>query len=207
VLAGAGTCLLLLAGAPAQAYPLVEPDEVVTGQGDDVTVRVLLNDSTDDFMAPLRVESVLLGPGVPGSDGYVTSGRRSLVLPGTGTFVVLAGGLVRFVPDPRFVGHVEPIRYSVQDAAGARAGAFLRIEVRRARIDPAVEPGIQAVIDGRIWREIGANAPRDNPWPPAAMTELPRTGPAGVPVAWAGGALLAVGLVLRAVPARRPVHR
>lgn len=205
MLAGAVTCLLLPA-APAHAYPLVTPDDVVTHQGADVTVRVLANDGSSDFLAPLQEESVLLDTGVPGSQGFVTSGRRSLVLPGTGAFHVLAGGIVRFVPEPSFVGRVEPIRYSVQDAGGARAGAFLRVDVRRFEVDPAVEPAIQAVIDGRIWREIGANANRDDPWPPA-MTQLPRTGRADASLAWSGGLLLAAGLALRAVPARRPVHR
>ena len=198
---------MLLPTGAAHAYPVVTPDDAVTRQGDDVTVRVLVNDHTSDFMAPLLVESVLLGTGVPGSEGFVTSGRRSLVLPGTGTFHVLAGGSVRFFPQPSFVGEVEPIRYSVQDAGGERAGAFLRVEVLRSQVDPGVEPAIQAVIDGRIWREIGVNGMRDRPWPAEAVTELPRTGRDDARLAAAGAALVAVGLALRAVPARRPVHR
>jgi hypothetical protein len=94
----------------------------------------------------------------------------------------------------------------LQDAAGDRAGAFLRIDVVRFEVDPGVEPAIQAVIDNRRWREIGANGTRNAPRATEAPAELARTGTRSG-LALVGAALLAAGVGLRVVPARRPVHR
>lgn len=216
---------LLIAGvivlgpaAGAAAFPVLAADDAVTTQGVAVTVRVLRNDSTDDSTRPLLPDSVRLGAGVPGSRAVVGSGRRTLDLPGVGTYQVLAGGSVRFTPDPEFVGDPEPVRYSVQDVGGARVGEYLRVRVVAApQVDPTTEAQVQAAIDG----DVGASGSRTAPPPPEVAfapqvaggtgigaAELPRTGLTGsAPAAWVGVLLVLVGALLRRLPAQRPVHR
>lgn len=229
--------LVLVPAAGSSASPLLAGDDVVTTAGMAVTVPVLRNDTTDDSTRPLLTDSVRLGAGFPGSEAVVGSGRRALDLPGVGTYQVLAGGSVRFTPDPDFVGDPEPVRYSVQDVGGARAGEYLRVRVLPAPVvDPRTEPAVQAAIDGVV----GARGLRTAPQPPEPALErgiavdvagtgdgpeartgdgdartgepvggeLPRTGPPGsVPAVLTGVLLLVVGGLLRRVPVRRPVHR
>ena len=175
---------------------------------------VLANDGTDDVMRPLLADSVLLGTGVPGSRGFTGSGRRVLVVPEVGTYQVLAGGSVRFTPDPGFVGEAEPVRYSVQGTRGSRVGAYLRVRVVSSVLDPQTEPAIADAIDGvpsGVDGAIGDNGLATAPRPASRSLSgdlpavLPRTGAGDL--VWTAVLMLSLGASLRRVPARRPVHR
>jgi CshA-type fibril repeat protein len=82
--------------------------------GDSVDLDVWANDTGSFDITTL---------GFGGGTGIGTT----LVVAGQGTWSVLAGGMVRFVPEPGFEGDPTPVRYYVSDVTGDPVDALMTI--------------------------------------------------------------------------------
>ncbi|RJT23349.1 Ig-like domain-containing protein [Buttiauxella izardii] len=124
------------------SVPIVNPEGVITPQGDAVSGNLLTNDSDPDG-DPIHLSSFRIA-------GQTYSAGETAVLAGIGSLTVLRDGSYRFVPQGSFNGFVPPVTYTVSDSnEGGESRSILRILVA-----PSVE--IQVHEDGLTPLDPGA---------------------------------------------------
>jgi len=90
--------------------------------GDTVDVSVWANDSGSFDITTLGF-------------GGATGVGATLTVPGEGSWSVLPGGVVRFTPEPGFLGDPNPVRYYVDDVTGDAVDALITITYLPAAAD------------------------------------------------------------------------
>ncbi|MPY11599.1 Ig-like domain-containing protein [Arthrobacter bussei] len=106
--------------------PTANDDAATTTQGASVPIEVLGNDVPVDGQTPLVPGSVTLRP-LAGAE--LSEDRRTLVVPGQGTWTVGADGAITFQPVVLFVGATSPVTYVVLDDNGEVASAAVVVDV------------------------------------------------------------------------------
>jgi CshA-type fibril repeat protein len=166
--------------------PVVTDDDAETAYGTAVRIAVLENDKPGDASAPLRPESVVLRDPADGRE------RRSVTVPGEGTFTV-AAGVVEYTPVKGFVGTTRPLAYRVTDANGTSDTALVVVTVAGplpAKTQPATgtpATGTRATGSPATGRSGGPVALK----PVAAVTETAEVTSGPPPIVLTLGALLA----------------
>jgi len=107
-------------------------DEERTAPGTSVTVDLLGNDTAGSASQALLPQSVKIASlSATNLTELKDSRGKRLVIPGEGTFAVMANGAVTFMPEDGFFGRTTPIQYEVLDATGNTTSANLVVEVDR----------------------------------------------------------------------------
>lgn len=115
--------------------PAAVADTASTAQDVDVVVDLLGDDTpgrradgTDGSWVLASVE-LRVTSGLP-SGSTLSLDRRTLTVPGQGTYTVRPDGAVAFDPEPSFTGPASPVTYEVVDQAGNPASSTLTLTVR-----------------------------------------------------------------------------
>jgi CshA-type fibril repeat protein len=103
--------------------PVARPDTGSTAQNTDVTVHPLANDSAAPGVT-LDPDSVLL---FDPADGV---GKKTVTVPGEGTYQASGKGSVAFDPVPSFAGTGSKVGYQVTDSSGQSGRSAITIAVR-----------------------------------------------------------------------------
>lgn len=119
----------------AAITPVALNNWATTSSGQAVDIAVLDNDRGGAASAPLDRTSVRLRTTSDLPSGSTLGAEaKTLTIPGRGTFVVRADGVVVFSPAPGFTGRVPTIGYSVADANHTRSTpATITVQVGGAR--------------------------------------------------------------------------
>lgn len=124
--------------------PVAAADSASTPFRTPVTLTPLGNDTAGHVSAPLTAGSVQLY--LPTSPPQTPVWASSVTIPGQGTFTVLAGGAVEFVPEPGHQGPVDVVSYRVSDSNGTYAASTLTVMVGSA---PVAAPDKSTVLQGQ----------------------------------------------------------
>jgi CshA-type fibril repeat protein len=124
--------------------PAAKPDSGATAQNVDVGVDVAKNDaagrSADNTSGTIDRTTVHF-PTTGQPAGATTSvGTRTLTVPREGVYTADAStGIVRFDPDPRFVGKASPVAYSIRDTVHRLDGRLVH-NLATSTLSVAVTP-------------------------------------------------------------------
>ena len=106
--------------------PTAQPDTSINEQGATQWISPLGNDLPGVGAADLNVASVFLCPqGSPPPNCTATT----VTVPGEGVYTVTAYGIVKFVPEPQFIGTATTINYQVADNIGQIATSQITVIV------------------------------------------------------------------------------
>ena len=106
--------------------PSAQPDFSINEQGATQWISPLGNDLPGVGAADLNVASVYLCPqGSPPPNCTATT----VTVPGEGVYTVTAYGIVKFVPEPQFIGTATTINYQVADNIGQIATSQITVIV------------------------------------------------------------------------------
>ena len=106
--------------------PTAQPDTSINEQGATQWISPLGNDLPGAGAADLNVASVFLCPqGSPPPNCTATT----VTVPGEGVYTVTAYGIVKFVPEPQFIGSATTINYQVADNLGQIATSQITVIV------------------------------------------------------------------------------
>ncbi|MFC0628957.1 Ig-like domain-containing protein [Kribbella deserti] len=108
--------------------PTATPDTDTTPQDVNVTVNPLTNDAAGTGAVLVPGSVVLRDP----ADGTF---KKTVTIPGEGTYTVAADGQVTFDPLPAFTGTATPVTYRVADNAGQTATSTITITVAPVKPD------------------------------------------------------------------------
>ncbi|MEV6281690.1 Ig-like domain-containing protein [Kribbella sp. NPDC051770] len=115
--------------------PVAVDDSASTAYGKVVVVAVLDNDKAGDPLAPLDPASVVVRDPADGKD------KKTVTIPGEGSFTVAADGTVAFNPAGGFSGTTRAVGYRVTDKNGTSDTARLEITVTAPLTAKAVPDG------------------------------------------------------------------
>lgn len=144
------TATITVSVLAANATPVATDDEAATTPGTSVDIPVLLNDSDPDGEA---LTIVALG------------------MPSHGSVQIRPGQVLRYTPQPGFVG-LDSFTYSVADAAGEVATARVTVYVRNANMPPVAQPdSASTTVDTPVDIAVLAND-RDDDGDPLSLVAL-----------------------------------
>ncbi|WP_237771327.1 Ig-like domain-containing protein [Kribbella sp. ALI-6-A] len=127
--------------------PVATDDTARTAYGKPVVAPVLDNDKAGDPSAALNPASVAVRDPADGKD------KKTVTIPGEGTFTVAAAGTIGFAPVSGFSGTTRAVGYRVTDANGTSDTAQLEITVaapagaQAAQDDGTASSGNPAVVN------------------------------------------------------------